>query len=224
MPQPPDPEPDPATGSPPAAPTPPDPGASGTKPEQASDKAPHITWLKEIITALLGLGIAAIALWMLVGTYATASERPEVTAGDLENRPLYDARERVRLEQTSGQKDVMLVAIGLFGSVIGYYFGRVPAERRADRAESAASEAQATVTEAVTNATVAGERASEEKQLRQTAEGKVEDARRATVSILRKLQTTAEPRELSRSVGPAGPGPEVTEASAELRSLLDRLR
>ncbi len=224
MPQPPDPEPDPATGAPPAPAKPPDPGASGTRPEPASDKAPHITWLKEIITALLGLGIAAIALWMLVGTYVTATERPEVTADDLENRPLYDAREKARLEQKSGQKDVMLVAIGLFGSVIGYYFGRVPAERRADRAESAASEAQATVTEAVTNATVAGERASEEKQLRQAAEGKVEDARRATVSILRKLQTTAEPRELSRSGGAADSGPEVIEASAELRSLLDRLR
>lgn len=224
MPQPPDAESSTGTASGSAAPTPTDAGAVREPPDAGGAKDPQITWLKELITAFLGLAIAAIALWMLIGTYVTASERPELTAGDLENRALYDARERVRLEQRSGQKDVMLVAIGLFGSVIGYYFGRVPAEKRADRAESAAQQAQATVTDAVTNASVAEERAAGEKQLRRAAEGKVDDARRATASILGKLQTAAQPRELSRSAAPAGPGPEVVEASAELRSLLDRLR
>ncbi len=231
MPQPPDtqsstaPEPGPTVPEPgPAAPTSPDAGAAPKPSETGAGKDPQITWLKEMITAFLGLAIAAVALWMLIGTYQTASERPEVTADDLEDRALYDAREKVRLEQKSGQKDVMLVAIGLFGSVIGYYFGRVPAERRADRAESAAAEAQATVGDAVTSATVAEQRASAEQQLRQAAEGKVEDARRATTSILRKLETAAQPREMARDLRAAGPAPEVSEASDELRSLLDRLR
>ncbi len=223
MPQAQQPQPELAPEPGPAAPPPTDPGASAASPQPGAARDPQITWLKELITAFLALAIAAVALWMLVGTYRTASERLDVTADDLENRALYDAREKSKLEQKSGQKDVMLVAIGLFGSVIGYYFGRVPAEKRADRAESAAQQAHATVSDAVTSATVAGERAAEEKQLRQAAEGKVDHAKRATASILGKLQTAAQPRELSRSAAPAGPGPEVAEASAALRSLLDRL-
>ena len=40
------------------------------------------------------------------------------------------------------EKDIMLYVVSLFGTVTGYYLGRVPAEVNARRAEKAASEAQ----------------------------------------------------------------------------------
>jgi hypothetical protein len=41
------------------------------------------------------------------------------------------------------KKDVMLYGLTILGTVIGYYFGRVPAERRAEASERKSNEAQA---------------------------------------------------------------------------------
>ena len=40
-------------------------------------------------------------------------------------------------EAFNRQKDVLSLALGLFGTVTGYYFGRIPAEKAADAAKSA---------------------------------------------------------------------------------------
>ena len=45
------------------------------------------------------------------------------------------------------EKDIMLYVVSLFGTVTGYYLGRVPAEVNARRAEKAASEAQQQLSE-----------------------------------------------------------------------------
>lgn len=39
-------------------------------------------------------------------------------------------------------KDVLSISLSLFGTVLGYYFGRVPADKRADTADKRADEAQ----------------------------------------------------------------------------------
>jgi hypothetical protein len=47
-----------------------------------------------------------------------------------------------QVEAYNRQKDVMLYALALFGTVTGYYLGRVPAEINAKRADTAAVAAQ----------------------------------------------------------------------------------
>jgi hypothetical protein len=80
--------------------------------------------LRESITALLSLAIAAVALWMLVDTYVTGRGPALVN------------------EAYARQKDLLLYALALLGTVTGYYLGRVPAELHAQNAEREAKQAQ----------------------------------------------------------------------------------
>jgi hypothetical protein len=78
--------------------------------------------VRETVTALLALAIAFVALWLLYDVHGV------LKTGKPDN---YDQH-----------KEVLLLALGLLGTVIGYYFGRVPAERHADTARDAAKAAQ----------------------------------------------------------------------------------
>ena len=210
-----------------SSPNPPD--STPALPDHSSltPKKPNaLPWLKEIVAAVLALSIAGSALWMLIGTYNAAAQPILVDERVLDEaqRPLLEAQERARLEQRSGQKDIMLVAIGLFGSVLGYYFGRVPAEHRAERAESAAAAAEATATTAVASASMAEARAGGERQEREKADRKVEDARRTTEAILPTLSSGPRQRgTLSPERGGGGSDTEPSAAAAQLQALLDRL-
>ena len=81
--------------------------------------------LREGISAFISLAIVAVSLWLLVDTYHAG----KVFGGD---------DEKVRLDAFARQKDLLLYALGLLGTVTGYYFGRVPAELHAHRAEGEA--------------------------------------------------------------------------------------
>jgi hypothetical protein len=73
--------------------------------------------LRELIQGAISLPIAAVALILLCDAYYA------VKAG---------AKGYAEL------RDVLAPVLGLLGTVIGYYFGRVPAERHADTAHEAA--------------------------------------------------------------------------------------
>ena len=83
---------------------------------------------KEVVTGCLGVMIVLVTL--LVALTAI------VFAGNA------DAR--------SAAKDVLLVLTGLVGVVLGYYFGRVPGEARADKAESEAKVTRSALDRTVT--------------------------------------------------------------------------
>lgn len=200
---------------------------AGTPPAPVPSRSSIALQLREAIAALLALAIAGSALWMLVDTYATVRQPIVVDEGVLDEsrRPFYEARDRARLEQRGAQKDLVLVAMGLLGSVLGYYFGRVPAEHRAERAESAAAAAGQTATTAVANASISEERAGEERLRRADADRKVEDARRTTEAILPTLSLTRRRETLDVLGGAVGGAvDEPSAAAAQLRALLDRLR
>lgn len=78
--------------------------------------------LRESVPAAIALAILVVALWMLVRVH-------QLPKGELE---VYHR-----------EKDILLLALGFLGTVTGYYFGRVPAERHADAARDAAKSAQA---------------------------------------------------------------------------------
>lgn len=76
---------------------------------------------KEIVTALIGLVVVIYTLIVARQTMGLAGDEAKIA----------DA------------KDVLLLLLGLAGVVVGYYFGRVPADARAAQAQGQANEASA---------------------------------------------------------------------------------
>ena len=86
------------------------------------------------------------------------------------------------------EKDIMLYVVSLFGTVTGYYLGRVPAEVNARRADTAARAAQQQLSE------------SQEKLGAATAEATT--ARGAEAQASKRLgKTAAELRNVSEAIG-----------------------
>jgi hypothetical protein len=78
---------------------------------------------REIVTGVISVGIAGLALWMLGDTYV--SSKATIFQDTVFSR----------------QKDILLLGLTLLGTVTGYYLGRVPAEKHADAARDAAANA-----------------------------------------------------------------------------------
>jgi hypothetical protein len=70
-------------------------------------------WLKEIVTAVLGIGIVAYTLYMT-------------------NRAFGMVGDTTRM---GNAKDLLTYLSGFAGVVVGYYFGRVPADARTAQAQ-----------------------------------------------------------------------------------------
>ena len=109
-------------------------------------KTPKITWLKEIVTAGLGILIILATLWLLWA-------------------PLTKETADIPTAQA-----IFSILGGWGGVVLGYYFGRLPAERAATRAEAIASTAEmdkeaAVVSKKTSLAEVKGDYAAMEEQL-----------------------------------------------------------
>lgn len=75
--------------------------------------------LKEIVTAVMGLLVVGYTVYLTGRTLDLVDKPASMTAA----------------------KDVLLLMMGLAGVVIGYYFGRIPADSRASQAIAQATEA-----------------------------------------------------------------------------------
>lgn len=82
-----------------------------------------IQLVKEIVTAIIGLGIVGYTLGMTTATLGMV--------GDPNKLP--------------GAKDLLLLFLSLTGVVLGYYFGRVPADARSAQAQQQATDATARI-------------------------------------------------------------------------------
>lgn len=76
---------------------------------------------KELVTAVLGLLLVAYTLFAAGKTLTYVGDQTKV----------------------SDAKDILLLLLGLAGVVLGYYFGRVPADARAVQAQQQANSADA---------------------------------------------------------------------------------
>lgn len=90
-------------------------------------------FLKEIVSAILGVGLVVYTL---------------ITAGNI----LAYVGDEARMADA---KDVLLLLLGLAGVVLGYYFGRVPADARAAQAQQQAETATAHAEQVSTQAEAA---------------------------------------------------------------------
>jgi hypothetical protein len=170
----------------------------------------YIDWLREIVTALLAAAIVVIALWMLVDTYIGGSTvwRGDETA----TRALELAYNR--------QKDVLLLALSLLGTVTGYYLGRVPAELRAQQAQQTATTTQTRLSQSqdrLNQATNTSARAMQEReQAREEKEQLSQDVREKLTRI-QPILLEKVPEEQATLGG--GAPPEVSVSNDELRTM-----
>lgn len=129
---------------------------------------------KEVLTGLMGLVIVAVTLYVALKIVGMTDESARTIA-----------------------KDILLFLNGLVGVVLGYYFGRVPGDIRADKAETEANVARS------------DQAAAEQEASAATA------ARDRTISEVRDLLDRSSPTE--RSAGGL-----TSEQVAQLRDVLRR--
>lgn len=94
---------------------------------------------REVVTALISVTLLCVSVWMMVNTYKFGSremlsQNSDEKQNAVEVKAMTDAFGR--------QKDLLLYALALLGTVTGYYLGRVPAELRAQQAQQAANTSQ----------------------------------------------------------------------------------
>jgi hypothetical protein len=142
---------------------------------------------------LLAFVVLVLTAWMLIQTYGTATSP--------------------NIEGFNRQKDILLYPLSLLGTVMGYYFGRVPAELRAKHAETTAHASQKTLTE------------TQDKLTSATTEAL--DMKRETERMKADVKRTLAPLVGAHAEAVLGPGaamdPQAAALRANLQNLLDRL-
>lgn len=152
---------------------------------------------RELLTALISLVILFASMWAFGLTFSAGRE--PFKDSEPEKKAAYER-----------QKDLLGLAIGLLGTVTGYYLGRVPAELRAQTAQGMVNTASAAAAQA-----------------NQNTESVKRDARASAEAALAALQ--AQPSAEARSRGVAGRNEtevellDVAKARQPLEQLLRRL-
>jgi nitrate reductase gamma subunit len=126
-----------------------------------------IQLIKEVVAALLGL---AIVIYTLILAYNTV-----ILAGD---------------PKMTDAKDILMLMLGLAGVVVGYYFGRVPADARATQAQEQANAATAQAEQVTAQAHAVAEQIDHvlEKAAPVAAEARGSGASRDSASITPDLR------------------------------------
>lgn len=163
---------------------------------------PELQQLREWMATVISLVIVALAAFTMYFTFRSAGEVPVPKAGAPFDAKEYADAVKLQNDAFSRQKDIMLYALALFGTVTGYYLGRVPAEANARRAERTADTAQQQLTKTqdklvdasagASTASAEVARVSDEK--RKVSSALVDSAKalrevRATVSAARTART-----------------------------------
>lgn len=171
-------------------------------PPKSESKNP-LQWFREGIAGIISLVILAVAASMLWGTYNYAKETPASVDATVIS---------TRKESYERQKDIMLYALALLGTVTGYYLGRVPAELHAQQAQSSANAAQDQLQKTQTKLTdTAGSAAAaatqvaaaqNEKAAAKANEAKVIETLKNTDQVITKTLSTPASKTLSAAESP----------------------
>ncbi|TDQ00577.1 hypothetical protein EV186_102438 [Labedaea rhizosphaerae] len=121
-----------------------------------------LSWFKESATLLIALAVVAVTGWLLIDHYL-AIQQFQVDAALIGNHALYAAKQQAYQQFLSDQQNVVNIAIGILGVVLGYYFGRVPAELRAKKAEDVAQSTADAAAGAVDESKAAGAKLADVK-------------------------------------------------------------
>jgi len=95
---------------------------NGTSRDGDWKQFPYGGLVRESSVTALSAAIAIVTLYMLVLCFWHGGNT---------------LKDQVAVDTFNRQKDILALALGLFGTVTGYYFGRIPAEKAADAAKRA---------------------------------------------------------------------------------------
>jgi hypothetical protein len=157
-------------------------------------KTAALAWLREITSTVLAVAIVMISLTLLSRTFAVA--------GDFQSK-----------------KDVMLYGLTILGTVVGYYFGRVPAERRAEASEETAKKAHNAASDATAAAAQAQQRATRIAQDKEEVAKKLVAAKSGVEKVKAALAPAAGAQRKGFVDGLSEPGAPAAEAFLELEVL-----
>jgi uncharacterized protein (UPF0333 family) len=193
--------------------------------QKEEEPADGTSTLREWTTTLIAVTIVIVTLYLLITAFSSGGETLVLDADTVENDALYQAQLDQQQNSRDQRKSILLVAVGILGTVMGYYFGRSPAEKRAERAERTAEKASEESGAAHHNAEQAREQAAEDRQSRRDADQRMRDVkggiRRAADGL---TQVTQQARTTLGSGGqPAPATAELLEAKAQLDALADSL-
>jgi hypothetical protein len=188
----------------------------------------RLQWFRESMTAAISIVILGLAAITLYGTWNSAKLVPAD-----------DKTAAAQKESYERQKDIMLYALALLGTVTGYYLGRVPAELHAQQAQKAADTAQQQLqstqdrlTDTASTAATAATQLSGAQAEKEKAQNKVQEAKVALAnvskSIGQKLTEAEEGRKatlgLDDAVSPVNRGSEeMKQVKDEIDNLLNRI-
>lgn len=170
-------------------------------------------FIKELITAAVSVVIVALGGYMLWVVFLGGAPAlaPEMLAAY--NR----------------QKDILMLVLGLLGTVMGYYFGRVPAELRAQKAEQSATTAQAGLAGAHDKVADASRQAgqAEEKSAVATADAaQARAARKELATGVRRIteELGSKTQQRRATLSGSAPPPELEAMEKARKDLEDLLR
>lgn len=177
----------------------------------APPATPGLAWLREAATATIGLAIVLVTViltWRLFGLHSTP---PQWTR----NMPTGVAPERFDPFQRG--KDVLLLFLPLAGAIVGYYTGRVIADRTIEQANQNTRTASAAAQQATATANSAQAQAS---QARIEKEQVKADAVRVADVALRALAPTPRGVQVESPGGAGGEGESATDEVMRLRTAI----
>ena len=115
------------------------------------------------------------------------------------------------------EKDLLIFVNPILGVVLGYYFGKNPAEVRAEKAESRESQAAAIAEKAVANA-------QDATIARRDAEGKFKETASALQDLLEPAQALVGKVGTTRGLQDRGSEADLTELTIRLESAVQRAK
>lgn len=210
---------------------------------QGQSGGESLTRFKELVTAIIAWAVLAATLWMLIGTFNSAalkdsSNNSTAAAQDEKAQQRQDKLREgsLKLQQDSfnNRKDITLYGLSLLGAIIGYYFGRVPAELHAQAAQRAANNAQqqlnttqedlkaANATAVGANATAVAANARADQVTKQTEQLK-SDLKSTLAALKDRIARVSAQTETLRAGTPAPTSPDLAQAERDISALLTRL-
>jgi hypothetical protein len=183
--------------------------------------------VKEVVAGLIALAIVGVTLVLIARAFNTSGEQLAISASDVANDPLLQAKLAQQQQAQEGQKDILLIAIGLMGAVTGYFFSRVTTERGAERSEQAARTANRSARQAERRAGRARAGTARMSERRNEAERSLRRTRERAGQVAERIRPAAARRKTLGAPAAGGGGPagmsaedaELIAAQAELEAI-----
>ncbi len=180
---------------------------------------------RDATTTIIAILIVIVALYLIIAAFWRSDEVLALDSSTVENQALYQAQLDQQQNARDQRKDILLIAVGILGTVTGYYFGRTPAERRAEGAERHAKRATEESRAATRQAGQASERADEQRRGRDQAQQRLHEAKRGIKRIAERLDPAAQQARATLGTGgpPSPAAADLLEARTELEALAESL-